>query len=227
MFFYHLLSFKNLFIYLIINIIMIFIIHYLYADIFIYFILKKLLNFTNIYAISFYEIIITKIYSSLTLTIINFILNIYIYFLLYLISGLYKYELFYIINLIKNLFYLYFIIIIIGLCIITPIILNPNVYYESNLIYQIYSYNNVISLIIKIIILWSILVILPKIYNNLIKNNAKIRHLSIIVSIIGILSPLTIDIVLQLKLIIAICLYLEIYIIKTLFKKNLIKNFKK
>jgi len=154
MFFYHLLSLKNLLIYLGLNIIILFFIHYIYADVFIYFIFKKLLNFNQIYAISFYEIIITKINSSLTLTIINFLPFIVIYFLLYIISGLYAYELLYYRKLIKNIFYNYLIILIGGVFIIIPILLNYGKDYESNkLILQIYSYNNLISLIIKIIIL--------------------------------------------------------------------------
>jgi hypothetical protein len=219
MFIYHLLFFKNVIIYLSLNIFILFIIHFMYGNIFIYFLFSKIIIIKNLYAISFYEILITKIYFSLILTLFNIIPLIFIYFILYFKSGIYKYEFCHYIKLFKIYIKNNIIYLLIGLYIIPLILNNENTSYN---IIQIYSYANMCYLIIKIFIMTIIILILPKLYKNI---NKKVKYiprsymipLMILIIIFG---PLTIDILLFSKLILIILIYLEINNILIIWLKN-------
>jgi Sec-independent protein secretion pathway component TatC len=224
-------------IYICIHISIILIINYNYSDILTYYFFNKLLNFNNLFAITFYEIILTKFYLSFMLTIIICLPIIIIYFYLYIKSGLYynetkKYKNYYL----KGL-KIYILELIICMYIFIPLIIKYNNYgtykniSDNNefKIIQIYSYGNITSLIIKIIILWVVLALIVLIYKNLnikkknikeIKPLIPRRYIPIIALIIGLFGPFGADPKLQIIITLTILIYLEIHSIIKFWNEN-------
>jgi len=219
MFIYHLLFLQNLILYFSFNLFILFLIHFTYGHIFIYFLFSKVIVFHNLYAISFYEILLTKIYFSSILTLLNIIPLIFVYLILYLKSGLYQYELYKVINGFKYYIINSIIYILISISCLPLILKNENTNYN---IIQIYSYTSMSHLIIKIIMTLILILIIPTIYKNLNKK-AKYIPRSYIIPIIIILiifGPLALEIQILIKIIIGIQIYLEMNNIGILWVKN-------
>ena len=170
-------------IYICCHILIIFTIHFHYSDILTYYFFKKLLAFNNLFAITFYEIILTKLYLTIIFTLLICIPVIIIYIFLYIMAGLYMYEFKkWVIHFLSGL-KIYLFELTICLYFFLPFIIKYSNSSPENIksknapidatieitefkIIQIYSYANITSLVIKIILLWLIAAVIVFIYKN-------------------------------------------------------------
>lgn len=156
-------------IYIVFQFIILFFIHYSYSDVFSYYLFFKLFRFKKIYAIQYYEIIFAETATAFFFTILSLLLLIWFHLLIYLITGLYTNE-------IKTLkkrwilglsilateglfFFFFFLPLIIGQ---RELPIDATHVTGTSLI-QVYSYGNITSLMIKLMLVWLITAIIIKI----------------------------------------------------------------
>ena len=172
-------------------------INYKYIEI----IIEKIIEKKNIFAINMYEILITNIKLSLFITGLYMIPILYIFIIIYIISGLYKYEVKKNVKEMKK----WIIKMVIDYIIIIQIIIKNIIIMESNTnkMIQIYTYENITNILIKIIIIWII-------WSNLnIKKRITLGVIIIILSIF-VIPP---DVIKQIEMILIILIYNEIKVI--------------
>jgi len=233
MFFNHLKVLVHIIIYCCCHLLLIFTINLYYCDILTYYFFNKLLAFNNLVAISFYEIILTKLYLTIIFTVIICIPILIIYLFLYLITGFYFYEFELYLNYYLRGLKIYFFELILCLYIVIPFILKSSSKHLETYIIQIYSYGNITSLIIKILLLWFIVAIIVYVYKyilpfqvynkpdandqpaRLYKNYARTliprRYVPLLAFIIGFLGPFGVDVFIQGIFTIGLFIYIEVH----------------
>lgn len=193
-----------------------FIINYYYADVLIYFLYFKLFAFTQIFAISFYEVLITKLLFSFLCTILLIIPLAPIFLFLYFYSGLLpreyefyrKYGLRFIWTYILDLFLCFFIFL--------PFIFQSNSFSYLSSLMQIYSLSSLTYLIFYFLFLWLFFSFFIFFYrftwspSSIPQPLLPRRYIPIISLIFGMLGPFGVDIYLQLMFTLALFIYFEI-----------------
>jgi hypothetical protein len=182
------------------HILIIFTINFHYSEILTYYFFNKLLAFNNLFAITFYEILLTKLYLTIIFTLLMCIPVIIIYIFLYIMAGLYMYEFKKFIAKFWNGLKIYLFELTLCLYFFLPFIIKYSNSSPENIksknapidatieitefkIIQIYSYANITSLVIKIILLWLIAAVIVFIYkNSTIKTHSHIQETKIILS---------------------------------------------
>jgi hypothetical protein len=210
MLFFHLKSFVFTLFYLFLSFLFIFFINFSYLDIFIHFAFEKCFSLSPLYAIHFYEILFSKFSLTFFLSLLIFLPIFPLFLVNFFISGLFIYELMEFGSIWGRLSMLYVLDIIILWKIILPILFLNII--PSSSILQIYSFGNITSLFIKIIVIW------------LIGSNtvAKLTERSYIPIIIILMSIFIIppDVKIQILMIGAATVYMEIKIFGAILARN-------
>ena len=230
MFFNHLKVLAGTAFYCCCHLLLIFTINLHSCEILTYYFFNKLLAFNNLVAISFYEILLTKLYLSIIFTVLICIPFLIIYIFLYLITGFYFYEFELYFSYYLRGLKIYLFELILCIYIVIPFLLKSSSKHLETFIIQIYSYGNITSLIVKILLLWFIVAIIvyiskwispfkvdnkpyTKHQSAIFDKNAQAliprRYVPLLAFIVGFLGPFGVDVFIQGIFTIGLFLYIE------------------